>query len=142
MRGTTLLIGGLVALSLGCGGPSTVANPTGKGGMARVIDRTKIMGQLKEIGTAYQLCDGAPKGPDDLLPNLDNNPTFAKLLKDGAVVVYWGVRTQTLQSPGETVLAYEKDADENGSRYVLMANCSTAKAMSEQEFKNAPRAGK
>jgi hypothetical protein len=102
------------------------------------------MGQLTQIGIAYQNCsiDSAPKGPDDLLPFLENNATFAKLLKDGAIVVYWGVRTQNVQSPGETVLAYEKDADENGSRYVLMANCSTVKAMSDQEFKSAPKAGK
>ena len=144
MRRTALLITCLVVVSIGCGGRATVVNPTGKGGMARAIDRTKVIGQLRQIGTAYfqSSIDGAPKGPDDLLPNLENNPTFAKLLKDGDIVVFWGVRTQNVQSPGQTVLAYEKDADENGSRYVLMADCASVKAMSEQEFKSAPKAGK
>jgi hypothetical protein len=119
-----------------------VPNPTGKGGLARVIDRSKIREQLRQIGLAYQLsADNPPKGPDDLLPNLENNQTFAKLLKDGDVVVIWGVRVGSVPSSGETILAYEKNADEKGERYVLMANCSTVKALNDQEFKSAPKAG-
>jgi NADPH-dependent ferric siderophore reductase len=73
---------------------------------------------------------------------LENNQTFAKLLKDGDVVVIWGVRQSSLPSTSQTILAYEKNADEKGERYVLMADCSSVKAMNEQEFKSAPKAGK
>ncbi|HEY1859299.1 MAG TPA: hypothetical protein VGG61_03040 [Gemmataceae bacterium] len=144
MSGKTLLVVALVLVALGCGGSgSTVPNPTGKGGLARMIDRSKIREQLRQIGLAYQLSgDNPPKGPDDLLPNLENNQTFAKLLKDGDVVVIWGVRQSSLPSTSQTILAYEKNADEKGERYVLMADCSSVKAMNEQEFKSAPKAGK
>jgi hypothetical protein len=143
MCGKTLLIGSVVVLGLGCGGRATVVNPTGKGGMVRVIDRAKISSNLRQIGIAYQNfpSDAGPKGADDLLPFLENNPTFAKLLKGDDVVVYWGVRLQSVQSPGQTILAYERDADENGSRYVLMAD-ATVKTMTDLEFKAAPKAGK
>ena len=127
-------------MGLGCGGPATVVNPTGKGGVKRVIDRTRIASNLKQVGLAYQMCDNPPKGPDDLLPFLDNNATFAKWLKEGDVVVIWGVRTTHVQSPSQTILAYEKDPDENGVRYVLMADNSSVKPMTIQEFDAAPKA--
>jgi len=117
-----------------------VVNPTGKGGVARVINRTAIASNLKQIGLAYQMCDNPPKGPDDLLPYLDNNQTFAKWLKEGDVVVIWGVRTANVPSPGQTILAYEKEPDEKGMRYVLMADNSSVRPMTIQEFDTAPKA--
>lgn len=143
MRVKTLVLVGLLVTGLGCGwGSSTVANPTGKGGVVRMKDRAKLPTLLNQVGLAYQqMCDegNPPKGPEDLLRNLGNGADYAKLLKDGDVVVIWGVKMDKLQSPSQTILAYEKDADEHATRYVLMADTRVI-SMSEQEFQAAPKA--
>ena len=73
------------------------------------------------------------------MPFLDNNPQFEKLLRDGDVVVIWGVRPSQVPNSSETILAYEKDPDDKGTRVVLMADKSV-KTMSKDEFQKAPKA--
>src|SRR5260370_153076 len=107
----TCLVIGLAFWTLGCGGALVKPAPTGKGGIKRIIDRPKLLGQLEQIGLAYMNCSDTtpPRKIEDLMPFLDNNPQFEKLLRDGDVVVIWGVRAGQVPNPSETILAYEKD---------------------------------
>jgi hypothetical protein len=128
------LVLGLAMGMLGCG--VTTPNPK------RMIDRSKVENDLTQIGLAYIMCsnDNPPRKIEDLMPYLDNNAKIEKLLRDGQVVVIWGVRPGQLQDSGGSILAYEKDADDQGTRYVLMADMKTVKAMSDAEFQKAPKA--
>jgi hypothetical protein len=137
----TCLVLGLAIWTLGCGGPIVSPPPTGKGGIKRIIDRPKLSGQLNQIGLAYMNCSDTtpPRKIEDLMPFLDNNPQYEKLLRDGDVVVIWGVRTGQVPMSSETILAYEKDPDDKGTRLVLMADTSV-KTMSNDEFQKAPKA--
>ncbi len=136
----TYLIIGLASWTLGCGGAMVKPPPTGKGGIKRIIDRPKLLTQLRQIGQAYQNCTDTtpPRRIEDLMPFLDNNPQFEKLLRD-EVVVIWGVRPSQVPNSSETILAYEKDPDDKGTRLVVMADISV-KTMSNDEFQKAPKA--
>jgi hypothetical protein len=130
---------GFVAFVFGCTGGTVAPTPTGKGGIKRMIDRPRLSGQLKQIGLAYMNCSDTnpPRKIEDLMPFLENDAKIEKLLRDGDVVVIWGVRTG--QVPGDTLLAYEKYPDDKGTRLVLMADTSV-KTMSKEEFHKASNA--
>jgi hypothetical protein len=121
---------------LGCG--VNMPNPK------RLIERAKVENDLTQIGLAYMNCsnENPPRRIEDLMPYLDNNAKIEKLLRDGTVVVFWGVRPGQVQNAAGTILAYEKDADDQGNRYVLMADMKTVKAMPDAEFQRAPKSGK
>jgi hypothetical protein len=139
------LVVSLLMLSLGCGGGSPAPSPpmSGKGGLARTIDKPKIEGYLRQIGTAYMLGETMgtpPKNDKELLDNLENNATIAKLLREETIIVVWNVHLLNVPDKSNTVLAYEKYPDAKGVRYVLMADASVVKGMTEQEFEKAAKA--
>ncbi len=127
------LVLGLAVGVLGCG--VTTPNPK------RVIERPRVQNELAQIGVAYMTCavDNPPRKIEDLMPFLENNPKIEKLLRDGAIVVIWGVRPSQVANSSETILAYEKDPDDKGTRVILMADTSV-KTMSNDEFQKAPKA--
>jgi hypothetical protein len=137
------LIAGLLTLSLGCGAGNTTPNlaPTGKGGLKRIIDRSKLASQFRQIGLAYMNASDTapPQKIADLMPYLENDAKIEKLVQDGDIVVIWGARIGQVPNSSETILAYEKDPDDKGNRYVLMADASV-KTMADAEFKAAPKA--
>jgi hypothetical protein len=142
MRTKTLLVCGLVGVALACGcSGSTVANPTGKGLLARSIERAKYSGYFNNIRHAYVSCDTSDgHGPVDLerlKPELENNRAICDAIQNGQIVVIWGVSLRN--TPGNTILAYEKDADANGKRFVLLAGGSIQE-MQDQEFQTTPKA--
>jgi hypothetical protein len=138
------LVAGLLSLSLGCGGGGNTSPnpaPSGKGGLKRIIDRSKLAGQFRQIGLAYLNASetAPPQKIADLMPYLENDAKIEKLLRDEDIVVIWGVRFGQVPNSSETILAYEKDPDDKGNRYVLMADASV-KTMKDAEFKAAPKA--
>jgi len=142
MCAKTLLVCGLVGVALGCGGSgSTVPNPTGKGLLARSIERAKYSGYFHQIRQAYVACDlNDGHGPADLerlKPELESNRAICDSIQNGQIVVIWGVSLQN--TPGNAVLAYEKDADDKGKRFVLLAG-GGIEEMQDAEFKAAPKA--
>jgi len=136
MKCSSFLVLLLAIVMLACGGSGTMPN------LKRVSERPKVQNQLQQIGIAYRNCaiTAPPRKIEELMPFLENDAKTEKLLRDGTIVVIWGVVIDLVANGSETILAYEKDADEQGTRYVLMANCSTVKAMSNDEFQKAPKA--
>jgi hypothetical protein len=136
MKCTSFLVLLLAVGMLACAGGGNVPN------LKRVSERPKVQNQLAQIGLAYINCSlmSAPRKIEDLMPFLENDTKTEKLLRDGTIVVIWGVRIDQVPNSSETILAYETDADDQGTRYVLMANGSTVKAMSNDEFQKAAKA--
>jgi hypothetical protein len=141
MKWRSCILLGFVVFVFGCTGGTVTPTPTGKGGIRRMIDRPRLLGQLKQIGLAYEICceTNPPRKIEDLMPFLDNNPQYEKLLRDGDVVVFWGVRPTQVPNPSATILAYEKEPDDKGARLVLTADKSV-KSMPKDEFEKAPKA--
>ena len=79
-------------------------------------------------------------GLADLTPHYeaDREQALTKALKEGAIVVLWNV---DLSKPGarDKVIAYERDPDSEGKRFVATAN-GKLKSVSEEEFKTIPKA--
>jgi hypothetical protein len=115
--------------------------PAGKqGGIVRRANEPQILNDLKLIGLAYHQYFGTHnKGPadiDQLAPFFDND---ARLKKDlgpgGRYVFHWNLGiTQMTQGTSNTILAYERDADADGNRAVVMGD-GAPRVMGDQEFK-------
>src|SRR5258708_1664216 len=120
---------------------------SGKSGLATLIDRRKLTNDLKQVVLGYHLFwdsnSGRPPGkPEDLLPFIENNQRIFKLMKDGQIVVFWGATIQTMkEGTSNTILAYENDLDNQGTRLVGMADGSV-KTMTKLDFDKSPKAGK
>jgi hypothetical protein len=122
------------------------ATPTNKNKnvLARTYDRARLPNLLKQLGLAYHLYwdSNGGKGPrsqKDLEPFYENNQTINKLLSEGNIVILYGATlTSMTQGMSNTVLAYEKDADQ-GMRWVLMADAAP-KLMNQADFDKAPKA--
>jgi hypothetical protein len=139
MHGKMLLVIGLLVLGSGCGVGAGGTTPN----LKRMIDRTKVANQFSQIGLAYMNCatTGAPpQNVEDLMQYLENDAAIGKLLRDGTVVVIWGIRPGQVQNASDKILAYEKDADDQGLRYVLMADMKAVRPMSNADFAKAPKA--
>jgi len=67
---------------------------------------------------------------DDLNSGRDNEP----------FVITWGVDLGKVKDGAGTLLAWEKSADADGSRCVLMADGKTARAVTAAEFAALPKA--
>ena len=108
-----------------------------KGGIPRKIDTIRVTNDLRQIGFAYQNCEAAtgrpPKGVDGLLAYLDNDPKLTEALRSGQYVLKTKAHAA---GPSNTIVAYEKDADEEGKRYVVFANI-TVKPLTDKEFEAA-----
>jgi hypothetical protein len=141
MNGRLCVLLGFVVLVFGCTGGTISPTPTGKSVVKRVIDRSRLSSQLRQIGLAYMNCSDTnpPRKIEDLMPFLENDAKIEKLLRDGDVVVIWGVRTGQVPNASATILAYEKEPDDKGSRLVLMADLSV-NSMPKDEFEKAPKA--
>jgi hypothetical protein len=122
------------------------ATPTNKNKnvLARTYDRARLPNLLKQLGLAYHLYwdSNGGKGPGsqkDLEPFYENNQTINKLLSEGNIIVFYGATlTSMTQGTSNTILAYEKDADQ-GMRHVLMAD-GRAVVMNQADFDKAPKA--
>lgn len=128
---------GLFALG-GCDGSSEVASTTAA---------TSENGPLAQVGSLYrdfwELKKKAPAGVKDFATSADVMPEGVNAVKNGDVVVIWGVKLEDLSPEGtgdsaDEVLAYQKEVPDSGG-YVLMKN-RRIKHMTADEFKAAPKA--
>ena len=94
---------------------------------------------LKELGELYRYLDYSklrpPSKADDLNDYWDSIQHAFDPVKNGEIVVYWGVG---FSKDSEQVLAYDKKAETDGGP-VLLRN-GTVKKMTSAEFKAAPKA--
>jgi hypothetical protein len=129
--------------------PSSSVQPTSpsnknKNVLARTYDRARLPNLLKQVGLAYHSYwdSNGGKGPrsqKDLEPFYENNQTINKLLSEGNIIVLYGATlTSMTQGTSNTILAYEKDADQ-GMRHVLMADGRPV-VMNQSDFDKAPKA--
>jgi hypothetical protein len=141
----------IVFALVGCnrqpGGPDGPRVLGGNAGVNAVglRDRTKAMGQLRNIGFAYAaaLASGQPpKNLDELKEWTESNQAIFQAARDRQPFeIIWSVDPGKLATPtAETLLAWEKTADDSGGRCALMADCSTVKHLTRDEFDKAPRA--
>jgi hypothetical protein len=102
---------------------------------------------VQDVGDLYRMYmldhKKPPTKPDDFRPYQEANPDGYRQVKDGDVVVVWGVALTDLAPEGSTdsadeVLAYEKKVPTEGGT-VLMKN-RTLKHMTADQFKDAPKA--
>ncbi len=128
---------GLLAFG-GCDGPSDVGSTT---------SATSENGPLAQIGSLYrdfwELKKKAPNGLKDFVPSAEAMPEGVNAVKNGDVVVIWGVKLEDLSPQGagdsaDEILAYQKETPDSGG-YVLMKNRSIRR-MTADEFKAAPKA--
>src|SRR5262249_15927584 len=124
------------------GTSSTPREAVRSAGMRGTRERAKLENYLHQLGLAYQTSAAGgnpPKSLEDLGPNALPKE-LADWIKEGYIVVYWGVDPSKLpQGTSDTVLAYEKELAA-GSRYVLMADVS-AKTLTTAQCEKAPKAG-
>lgn len=122
----------------GCGGSGTPEN---------ITSATSENGPLAQVGSLYrdhwELKKKAPSSIKDFASFAEVTPEGVNAVKNGDVVVIWGVKLDDLSIEGDgdsadEVLAYEKATPEQGG-YVLMKNRDIRK-MTADEFKAAPKA--
>lgn len=102
----------------------------------------KTEDKLREVWAMYKGHLDARKRPPARLSDLDpyepaNIYGYADL-RDGGLVIFWGGSAPSAGA-GARVLAYEKDAPEQGG-FVLFQD-GTVKHLSAAEFQAAPKAG-
>jgi hypothetical protein len=147
-----------LVVAVGCGrkkspvasAPAPTQTPAarsgGGGGSAipRVDLRVKSQNNLKQIGIGYSiaLTTGAPRSIDDLKASLEGaDKLLASPVDEQPYEIVWGVEpSQVPTGSSETLLAWEKTGDKNGSRNVLMADCKTVRLVSAAEFEKLPKA--
>src|SRR5262245_55848274 len=125
-------------LLAGCGaGTSPPPSSTAKGGIPRLIERPRVQNELRQIHLYYRLYittnNRPPRNLDELNQQMEPNSREYQALRDGRYVLNWNVS----QAEGSNkVLAYEKDADANGERYVVMTDGSVQR-LNQQQFEAA-----
>lgn len=117
----------------GCGPPQSVSN----------APEHYDMGSLEEVGQLYVSAFNAKKKPPASLKDCPKADLFiggVNAIKNGEVVVYWGVAP----TPGDAaaageneIIAYKADVPEKGG-YVLLKDMNV-KIMTPEEFKAAPK---
>jgi hypothetical protein len=146
------LCAGVLLVSPGCstdaGRPANsasgpAASQNAEGGRSALLqkpfDRVAELAML-QIGRAYEISLAAGAPPKDKL-DLGAQLTTTRDLKKREVEVVYGVNPQKLPNGGAGhMLAWEKESTQDGHRMVLMADCRTVKYLSEEEFKNTPKA--
>jgi hypothetical protein len=119
------------------------ARPGGSA-IPRVDLRVKSQNNLKQIGIGYSiaLTTGAPRNIDDLKANLEGaDKLLTSPVDEQPYEIVWGVEpSQVPTGSSETLLAWERTGDKNGSRNVLMADCKTVRPVSAAEFEKLPKA--
>jgi hypothetical protein len=132
------------------GGVSLQPSSGGGGGVMSTlpaVQRTVSLNDLKQFGqlyTQYALTNGMPPANLEALGLDKDAPNLYKTIKDGDVIVFWGVDgSKTPEGPANTVLAYPKNAEKPGAFAIPVALCDgTARNMTPPEFAKAPKAGK
>jgi hypothetical protein len=125
--------------------PGANDNPRPKGGIPRAMDVQEVKNAMKQIGLAYHNCvtsnNKAPTKLQDLMQFLERNAMIEQMLADGGpVVLIYGVRPQDMtDGSSNTLLAYEKDADNRGLRVVLFGDGSVD-MLPDDEFQAKPKA--
>jgi len=128
-----LLLASLVVWT-GCGqsgGVSSSADP-------EEIFRQSRMSELGEILSINKAETKAPpKAVADLTRYQGGWPAGYAAVKDGSVVVIWGVGVQ--DGVSDKIIAHDKEAADSGG-YVLMQDGKTVKKLSADQFKAASKA--
>jgi hypothetical protein len=130
---------GLTVL-LGCADSAPQQPAVGGGGIPRPDQRVQMQMNLRQIGLGYKTAAllGTVRGPDEL------GKEFAPLLKsvrdDQPLEIVWKVDPSKVQDASNTRLAWEKNGDREKGRYVLMADCTTIRYLTEAEFNKTPAA--
>ena len=119
-------------------------NPRPKGGIIRAMDVQEVKNNMKQIGLAYHNYvssnNKAPLKVQDLMQFLERSQPIEKMLTDGSIVFIYGVRIQDMpQGTSNTLIAYEKDADQKGFRVVLFGDGSVD-MLPDDEFQTKPKA--
>ena len=125
----------LAGLSTGCGDVNEAAKSAAE------------VRPVQDVGDLYRMYmvehQKPPASPDDFRPYQDANPEAFRAVKEGEVVVVWGVALTDLNPEGskdspDEVLAYEKKAPTEGGT-VLMKD-RTIRQMTANQFQAAPKA--
>jgi hypothetical protein len=140
MRPSQLLVLALFALVPlhGCGSSNPPADQA-------AID-TMALADVGELLRSYQVQNNkAPLALNDVQAMEMMAPLGLQAVKEGKILVYWGVTLpDTNEEPGQSsaaeVLAYYKEVPEKGGP-VLLKN-RTITTMTAAEFQAAPKAGK
>jgi hypothetical protein len=139
--GLTLFLGGCSNKGPATSEDAGPASGPRKGVLARTIDVGKIKEQLHQIGIAYNsfLAVGRAHGPakwQDLMEDLGNDASIRKAFSEERFIL-----VPNAAPGGNQLLAYEKEPDDKGIRYVVMADGSV-KNMDKSEFEAAKPKGK
>ncbi len=124
-------------LPAGCGQNPTTSQPAGSQfSLKKAITRQAVPNDLRQIALSYQgYIDTFHKPPaklEDLKADLQGAGKLYQAIEDGYYVVVWKVR----QPSSNTILAYEKDADSDGMRFVVTGD-NAVKKLNEQDFQAA-----
>jgi hypothetical protein len=111
---------------------------------ARFRDIQLMQNDFKQLGLAYHsFYDAKRRGPanvDELAPFFDNDIRLKQALQQGQYVFHWNLGlNQMPQGSSNTILAYERDPDAAGNRFVVMGD-ATPKIMGEADFEAALKA--
>jgi len=136
-RETALILVLIAAWSVGCehqnGGVSSSADP-------QEIFHQNMLSEVGEILLNRKIdSKPPPASAADLSMAQAGWPVGYKAIKDGNVVVLWGVPVK--DGIADKIIAHEQTASESGG-FVLMQDGKTVKKMTAEEFKAAPKAGK
>jgi hypothetical protein len=144
MRNTLwLVVVFLSALAFGCkqrpaGMPPD--KPNIEGGLRKtfpVLDRLIVTEYLRNIGLGFQASPGASPKTIEELEQVHGSSKITKAIQDGSITVVLSVNPE--RQPGESILAYQTEADAQGERVVL--TCSGGvKVMNAKTFDAAPKA--
>jgi hypothetical protein len=106
------------------------------GGLPRPDLRMESLNRLRQIGLAYQQAaiDGPVAGPRSLGGVQLNDP------RGRPYEIVWRVDPGQPAGGGEALLAWEGEADSQGGRCVLRADCSSVEYLGEGRFEKTPRA--
>jgi uncharacterized Zn finger protein (UPF0148 family) len=121
-----------------------VENKRPKGGIPRAMDVQEVKNAMKQIGLAYHnyvsTSGKAPMKMQDLMQHLERNALIETMLTDGSVEFAYGVKPQDMtQGSSNTLIAWEKDADNLGRRVVLYGDGSVD-VLTEDDFQSKPKA--
>lgn len=138
----TLILLIVPALLIGCGPRSTQPEkpPDIEGGLRKnipVLDRTLTMEQLRNLGAGFLATPGVVPKTIEELKQVHGDPRLTKAIKDGAIIVILGVNPE--RQPGDAILAYRAEPDNNGEREVLKCNGQVT-VMDTKTFEAAPKA--
>ncbi|HLN33398.1 MAG TPA: hypothetical protein VK395_37065 [Gemmataceae bacterium] len=108
--------------------------------LRRVIDRSRVQNDFRQLALYYAnysaLQNRSPGKLDDLKADIERDmPKLYKAIEEGNYVVIWSLPHLS----SEVVLAYEKEPDENGLRWVANGDGSV-KRLNPEDFEKALKA--